>query len=482
MKMFINKNGQQHGPFDEAKVLEMLRAGQISGNDFGIKDGQQKWQKLGEMFSAPKQSVTVPPVNPVPQQNVPTPQFDRKISPTPQKSGSSKGLMFGLIGCGGLILLSLIGLAGYFAFGKKSSTEFATDTNTNSNTKTAPPIPTDFTSMKDKAEELAKLSPPLKLDPKLKIKGKVALVEKGKYAAEVKGFDAYYKQINETDLASYGLTKEMLAFKPEEIEILIQTICTKGKPIGRYEQGVTGYANNCKVSLTDYKNNVIFAQKTFINAKPDKSISSVYAGSKEFIALTPFTEIQDYVKSFVPEKVEVSSAAELPEIDQPVTLANSAEKFARLAFPIKLDTNAKIKGKVLIIDKSSISTAYVTGLDRDLGRVSDPMPSSIILTKEGLGIADNQIALKSSEIETLIQVSCKRGTLITKVKGVSVFSSVCEVNVIDYKALTTIAQKTFEGKKFDAATYSDPSMYEDKTDEVSFPREEIYEYIKLFPK
>jgi GYF domain 2 len=476
MKMFINKNGQQHGPFDESRVLEMLRNGQLSPNDFGIKDGQQSWQKLGEMFPQPKQAAIIPPIN------KPNVQVNQQFTPTPQKSGSSKGLMFGLIGCGGLILLSVVGLLGFYAFSNKTPSDSAANKSVNSNTKTTAPIPTDFTSMKDKAEELAKLSPAIKLDSTAKIKGKVALVEKGQFDAEMDFFNVYYKEISETNVTSYGLTTEMLAYKPEEIDTLIQTICTKGKVIGHYEAGITGYANNCKVSLIDYKSKTIFAQKTFTNSKPDKSISSVYDKSKEFIVITPFTEIQDYVKSFVPEKTEVSNAEALPVIEDAKILANSAEKFAKLSFPVKPDSNTKIKGKVAIIDKSSISTAYFTGLKSEDGTISEPLPSSIGLTKEGFGIADNQLALKSSEIDTLIQVNCKRGTLITKIKGVSVFSNVCEVNIVDYKAMTTTAQKKFEAKKYDNDTYSDPSIYNDKTDNVNFPREEIYEFIKQFPK
>ncbi len=59
MSIYIHKNNQQSGPFEEAKVLEMLRVGQLSPNDFGIRQGAGQWQPLGEMFriSAP------PPVN-----------------------------------------------------------------------------------------------------------------------------------------------------------------------------------------------------------------------------------------------------------------------------------------------------------------------------------------------------------------------------------------------------------------------------------
>jgi hypothetical protein len=52
MQMFINKNGQQLGPFDEAKVAEMLQSGQLSPNDFGIKQGESSWSKLENLFPA----------------------------------------------------------------------------------------------------------------------------------------------------------------------------------------------------------------------------------------------------------------------------------------------------------------------------------------------------------------------------------------------------------------------------------------------
>jgi hypothetical protein len=399
----------------------------------------------------------------------------------PQKSGNSRGMMFRLLGCGSLILLSVISLVGCSGSSDKSSKDIAA-TN-----KTASPVPTDFTAMKNKAEELAKLSPPLKLNPTAKVKGKVAWVEKNGSITTMKFFDGYYKEINNLDVELYGLTEKMVAYKPEEIDTLIQTICTKGEIIGRYEGGIIGYANNCTVSLIDYKSNVIFAQKTITNSTPDKSVSSLYDTGKEYTMLPPTSEVGDYVKSFIPEKFEVS-AESLPKIEDPMDFAKAADKFAKLLFPVKLDNNSKIKGKVAIVHdysivsgKSSILSASLIGIEKD-GRISPPQPNSITVTKEGLGIADNQMALKSSEIETLIQVSCKRGTLITKVNGVSIFSDSCILNVIDYKALATVSQKTFEGKKYNAERYSNPNTYEDKTDTADFPRDEIHEYIKSFPR
>jgi hypothetical protein len=394
-------------------------------------------------------------------------------------------MMFRLLGCGSLILLSVIGLVGCSRSSDKSSKDIVA-TN-----KTALPVPTDFTAMKNKAEELAKLSPPLKLNPTAKVKEKVAWVDKNITITKMQFFDDSYKKISNLDLDYYGLTERMVAYKPEEIDTLIQTICTKGKMIGRYEQGVIGYANNCKVSLIDYKSNVIFAQKNITNSTPDKSVSLLYKREKEYTMTPPISEIRDYVKSFVPEKFAVS-AESLPKIEDPAEFAKAADKFAKLLFPVKLDNNSKIKGKVAIVydyaiitGKSSSLSASLTGIERD-GRISPPEPNSITLTKEGLGIADNQMALKSSEIETLIQVSCKRGTLITKVKNVSIFSDVCIVNVIDYKGLVTVAQKTFEGKKYNAEKYSNPNtntyVYKDKTDTADFPHDEIHGYIKSLPR
>lgn len=489
--LYINKNGQQLGPFNEAKVIEMLKNGELSPDDFGIKQDQQNWQKLELLFPQIQQPANIP-VSPFNQsnapinkstQNVPNIQMNNQISPITQKSGSSKGLMFGLIGCGGIVLLSAIGLLAFFAFSNKPSNDLAANKSSNSIINTKPPIPTDFASMKEKAEELAQVSLPIKLDANAKLKGKVAIVEKGKYAAEMKGFDVDYKVIDQTDISDYGITQETLAFKPEEIDTLVQIICTKGKQIGRYEGGIIGYANNCKVSVIDYRKKIVVAQKTFTNSTPEKSVSSVYDSSKEYIVITPFVQIQNYIKTFCACDVSGTTAGvvDLPIIEDTKTFAISADRFAKLNFPVKAESDAKIKGKVAIIDKSSISTAYLTGIKSD-GSISEPLPNSIILTKEGLGFSDNQLALKSSEIDTLIQVNCKRGKLITKIKGISVFSNICDVNIVDYKAAATIFQKTFEGNKFDKERYSDPSIYSDKTDEVSFPREEIYEFIKQFPK
>jgi hypothetical protein len=50
MQIYINKNGQQLGCFEEVKVLEMLQNGQFSANDLAIKYGETQWSSLKDMF------------------------------------------------------------------------------------------------------------------------------------------------------------------------------------------------------------------------------------------------------------------------------------------------------------------------------------------------------------------------------------------------------------------------------------------------
>jgi hypothetical protein len=79
MSIYVNKNGQQLGPFEEAQVAEMLRSGQLSPNDSGFKQGQQKWLPLSEIFpnagtASSKPSLPISPAKsslPIPQNNKP---------------------------------------------------------------------------------------------------------------------------------------------------------------------------------------------------------------------------------------------------------------------------------------------------------------------------------------------------------------------------------------------------------------------------
>ncbi|HEY0461864.1 MAG TPA: DUF4339 domain-containing protein [Pyrinomonadaceae bacterium] len=131
MSIYISKNNQQTGPFDESKVLEMLGSGQLSPDDFAIRQGAAQWQKLGEMFpSAGRQSQTAPPFQqpfnqPQAAQQFNQPQAAQQFN-QPQSAGQSaaaaaapkksrKGLLIGCLGIllvGGLVC-AVLGFLGF---------------------------------------------------------------------------------------------------------------------------------------------------------------------------------------------------------------------------------------------------------------------------------------------------------------------------------------------------------------------------------
>lgn len=88
MQIYISKNKQQLGPFEEAKVLEMLRSGELSADDLAIRRGDNEWQKLGNFF---------------PDAGAPARAAAAATQTRPKKS--RKGL---LLGCGGFLVIALV--------------------------------------------------------------------------------------------------------------------------------------------------------------------------------------------------------------------------------------------------------------------------------------------------------------------------------------------------------------------------------------
>jgi hypothetical protein len=50
MPIYINKNGQQSGPFEEHVVLDQLRTGHLSPDDLAIRQGEAAWSRLSDLF------------------------------------------------------------------------------------------------------------------------------------------------------------------------------------------------------------------------------------------------------------------------------------------------------------------------------------------------------------------------------------------------------------------------------------------------
>jgi hypothetical protein len=50
MAIYIFKNGQQSGPYEERLIEDQLKNGLLLPDDMGIRQGEKEWQKLGTMF------------------------------------------------------------------------------------------------------------------------------------------------------------------------------------------------------------------------------------------------------------------------------------------------------------------------------------------------------------------------------------------------------------------------------------------------
>src|SRR5688500_17419675 len=50
MPIYINKNNQQLGPYEDHIVIDQLRSGQVAPTDLGIRQGGATWERLGDMF------------------------------------------------------------------------------------------------------------------------------------------------------------------------------------------------------------------------------------------------------------------------------------------------------------------------------------------------------------------------------------------------------------------------------------------------
>jgi GYF domain 2 len=440
MQIYINKNGQQLGPFEESKVAEMLQNRQLSPNDLGIRRGEKEWQNLGAIFPNVKPSISFPNT-----QNAPT----VNIQPPVQKKSS--GLKFGLIGCGGLLLLGFIGLIGLSVFrGKKDSSVNnvnVANSNTaavNSNTTAVNSSPTKPTpdaakqkELASKDEEFLKMTFPLKPNANPLIKGKVHIVQSNESTDYEEDSDYEYE-------TSFDLAAERFAESVEEIDTLIQIICKKGAYYGTYDSGGKGYTNNCKVTITDFKGKVSITQKTLTNGLRKALVkSSDFDSNNIYINARPSTQIYKYL-SVIP-------------IDKPITLEE--EELHRLNFSKKLDAEAKIKGKAKI-------TAKYPFLDDE--------PEFKFFTVDEL--TSERDAKNLDELDTLIQIDCQRGSIIGKKKKTTFYSNKCTVNLIDYKNSVIFAQKVIENKKLDGSSEGDD--YEPNSEVLDFPEDEIKSFLK----
>jgi len=68
MEVWIGRNGERHGPYQEEQVREWLRSGQLSPDDLGWREGLADWQPLSVLFPQDKPSPAPSPYGPPPLQ------------------------------------------------------------------------------------------------------------------------------------------------------------------------------------------------------------------------------------------------------------------------------------------------------------------------------------------------------------------------------------------------------------------------------
>ena len=166
--------------------------------------------------------------------------------------------------------------------------------------KSTPLDPANTEALKVLAKTIAMTDLPLKPDPKASIRGKVVLIDKSKYSVVIDGF-TYAGDDYSFVPGTYRLKQEDLAVKPDEVETAILKTCEKGRKIGDYRLApgkfIPAYTTDCKVSIIDYRNAKVIAEKTFPGKGMDDYITTSNTAT-EWTAPEPTEEIKEYISRF----------------------------------------------------------------------------------------------------------------------------------------------------------------------------------------
>lgn len=195
-------------------------------------------------------------------------------------------------------LLPILMLAMVIAFGCKFSNRNSGNSDSApSPTPTATPLSMVILEFDSKKEELGKFTAPAQLDTRAGVKGKVAIVEGEEGSYTLEGFDYY--DYDEEELEAYGLTKDDLALRVEEIDTLVQTNCTKGRRISSYTTtdgtSIPAYALECETLVFDYKAPAVIARKKFRSEDFVDSLK-VSKTTEDITAIRPTEQVQKYIK------------------------------------------------------------------------------------------------------------------------------------------------------------------------------------------
>ena len=196
-----------------------------------------------------------------------------------------------------LPLLLLLALAVVLSCKLGNKRNSGSQTTSPSPSPSAAPLSQVILEFDDKKEELGKFTAPTQLDAEAGVKGKVAIVEGEEGRYELEGFDYY--QYDEEELAAYGLTKEDLALKVEDIDTLVQTNCNKGRRVTSYRtsagKSIPAYALQCETLVIDYKAPAVIAKKNF-NSEEFVDTLNLSPATTDVTAIRPTEQVQKYIK------------------------------------------------------------------------------------------------------------------------------------------------------------------------------------------
>lgn len=158
-------------------------------------------------------------------------------------------------------------------------------------------------------------------------------------------------------------------------------------------------------------------------------------------------------------------------------LKDKAKELADKSTPVKLDAKAKIRNKVLVIDKSESGTVELKGFNYTGDDYSEPDLNEFNLKKEDL-------AVKEDEIKTIILKTCDKGKQLgqyslTDGRKIPAYAVNCKVSIIDYQLPAIVAQKSFYSKNL--AESINATKYTTEWTAAP-PYGDISDYITRFPR
>lgn len=170
------------------------------------------------------------------------------------------------------------------------------------------------------------------------------------------------------------------------------------------------------------------------------------------------------VNSPTPTATEVPLSQTISEFE------SQKDELGKFTAPIQLDPEASVKGKVAIVEGEE-------------GRYTLEGFDYYVYDEDELkeyGLAEEDLALKVAEIDTLVQTNCDKGRRISSYrtpegKGIPAYALECETLVFDYKAPAVIARKKFRSEEFVESLKVTAST----TDITAImPTEQVKKYVK----